>query len=196
MTLHRTFIAVELSERVRRCAGELQDQLRSAGARLRWVRPQHLHFTLRFLGEIPSAQVARAVVATRDAVRTARPFTVHIAGLGAFPSLHRPQVVWVGTGAGGEALVALARSVDEALARERFPPDSRPFRPHLTLGRARDERNWGNVVRALERFRDASLGEERVEAVTVMESRLTPDGPIYTPYEQVRLGHGLNSQEA
>jgi 2'-5' RNA ligase len=196
VTLHRTFIAIELSERTRRCAGELQEQLRAAGARLRWVRPQNLHFTLRFLGEIPPAQVARAVVATREAVRTARPFVIHIAGLGAFPSLQRPQVVWLGTGAGAEALLALARSVEEALAKERLPTDPRPFRPHLTLGRARDDRSWGDLVRALERFRDASLGEERVEVVTVMESRLTPDGPIYTPREQVRLGHGLNSQES
>jgi 2'-5' RNA ligase len=192
VTIHRTFIAVELCEAVRRGAASLQDGLRAAGARLRWVHPDNLHFTLRFLGELPPAQVARAVVATRAAVGTLAPFSLTIGGLGAFPSLERPQVVWVGVTAGAEGLEALALALNAALARERFPAEDRPFRPHLTLGRARDERRWGDLVRALHRYRDAVLGEERVEAVTVMESRLTPDGPVYSVWEQVSLAHGLN----
>jgi 2'-5' RNA ligase len=193
VTLFRTFISIELSDGARQRAAELQEELRAAGARLRWVRPHNLHFTLRFLGEIPAAQVARAVVATREAVRLSVPFSIVVAGLGAFPSLDRPQVIWVGTPEGSEALEGLAQSVNQALARERFPSDPRRFRPHLTLGRVRDDRQWGDLVRGLHRFRDAVIGRERVEVVTVMESRLTPEGPVYTPREQVRLGHGLNS---
>lgn len=193
MTLHRTFIAVELSEETRRRVAELQGQMRASGARLRWVKPKNLHFTLRFLGELPVAQVARAVVAVREAVKTATPFAVTIAGLGAFPTFERPQVVWVGSREGAEALEALAARIDMFLSRERFPMNSRRFRPHLTLGRSRDERQWGDLVRTLHRFREAVIGEERIDAVTVMESRLTPDGPVYTPREQVRIGHGLNS---
>jgi 2'-5' RNA ligase len=79
----------------------------------------------------------------------------------------------------------------KALARERFPADPRKFRPHLTLGRVRDDRQWGDLVRALNRFRDVAIGRDHIEVVTVMESRLTPEGPIYCPREQVRLGHGL-----
>ncbi|MDQ7857370.1 MAG: RNA 2',3'-cyclic phosphodiesterase [Armatimonadota bacterium] len=194
MTLHRTFVAVELGERMRAGIARLQEELRAAGARLRWVRPDHLHFTLRFLGELPPAQVARAVVATRDAVATIAPFALTLGGLGAFPSLERPQVVWVGTIAGADALVALARAVNEALARAKFPADGRPFRPHVTLGRARDDRQWGELVRALHRYRDVILGDDQVIAVTVMESRLLPDGPVYTVREQVPLSHGLNAR--
>jgi 2'-5' RNA ligase len=193
VTLHRTFIAVELGEETRRRVDELQHQMRAAGARLRWVKPKNLHFTLRFLGDLSVVQVARAVVATREAVKAVMPFTVTIAGLGAFPTFERPQVVWLGSREGAEALEALAARVDACLARERFGTESRRFRPHLTLGRSRDERQWGDLVRTLHRFRDIVIGEECVETVTVMESRLTPDGPVYTPREQVRLGHGLNS---
>jgi 2'-5' RNA ligase len=193
VTAHRTFIAVDLCEAVRAGAAALQDGLRTAGARLRWVHPNNLHFTLRFLGELPPAQVARAVVATRAAAGSVAPFSLTIGGLGAFPSFERPQVVWVGVTAGADALEALARALDAALAHERFPAEDRPFRPHLTLGRARDDRRWGDVVRALQRYRDVVLGEERVEAVTVMESRLTPEGPVYSVREQVTLSHGLNS---
>jgi 2'-5' RNA ligase len=96
--------------------------------------------------------------------------------------------VWVGSGEGGDKLERLAADLDDALARERFPLDPRRFRPHLTLGRIRDDRQWGELVRALQQRRDAVIGQERVEIVTVMESRLTPDGPVYTPWEQVHLG--------
>ncbi|MDR7417599.1 MAG: RNA 2',3'-cyclic phosphodiesterase [Armatimonadota bacterium] len=193
MTLHRTFISVELSDEIRRRAAALQDDLRAAGVRLRWVKPHHLHFTLRFLGELSTAQVALAVVATREAAAEIAPFAVTLAGLGAFPTLERPQVIWIGTSAGAESLETLAARVSEALAREHFGPDRRPFRAHLTLGRVRDERHWGELVRALRRFQDREIGEMPVESVTVMESRLTPEGPIYAPREQVRLGHALNS---
>jgi 2'-5' RNA ligase len=193
VTLHRTFISVELGEETRRRVADLQGQMRNAGARLRWVRPKNLHFTLRFLGELPVAQVARAVAATREAVKTVTPFAVTIAGLGAFPTFERPQVVWVGSREGADALEALAARIDEFLARERFPMDTRRFNPHLTLGRSRDERQWGDLVRTLYRFREIVIGEEQIAAVTVMESRLTPEGPVYAPREQVRLGHGLNS---
>lgn len=193
MTLHRMFIAAELSAENRDRVADLQERMRSAGARIRWVKPHQLHFTLRFLGEIPAAQVARAIVATREAVRAAAPFLVTIAGLGAFPSLERPQVVWLGTREGGEALQRLAADLDAALSAERFPGERRPFRPHLTLGRSRDDRQWQEVVRALHRYRDVVIGTQPVESVTVMESRLTPDGPVYAPREQVQLGHGLKS---
>lgn len=193
MTLHRTFVAVELSAGIRDRVAVLQEQMRSAGARVRWVKPHNLHFTLRFLGEISAAQVARAIVATREAVRAAAPFSVTIAGLGAFPSLERPQVVWLGTSEGAEALERVAADLNAALSAERFPPEPRPFRPHLTLGRSRDDRQWQEVVRALQRYRDVVIGTQPVESLTVMESRLTPDGPVYTPREEVRLGHGLKS---
>ncbi|MBM3469685.1 MAG: RNA 2',3'-cyclic phosphodiesterase [Armatimonadetes bacterium] len=193
MTLYRTFIAVELSDESRRLVAEIQERLRTAGAALRWVRPENLHYTLSFLGEIPAAQVARAVVATRNAAGRIVPFQVYIGGLGAFPSLERPQVVWVGCTEGAEALGRLAGEVKAALDRERLPSDPKPFRPHLTLGRAKDNRQWGDLVRAVRAHRDSAVGQEWVRAVTVMESRLTPDGPIYTPREKVLLGHGLNS---
>ncbi len=196
MTLHRTFVSIELSPENRRLAADLQERLRASGARLRWVRPANLHFTLRFLGELPTAQVGRVAVATREAVKTVAPFMVTIGDLGAFPSFERPQVVWVASKQGAEALERLAASLNAALARERFPADPRHFRPHLTLGRSKDDRQWGDLVRALEQHRHTVLGSQLVEVVTIMESRLTPDAPIYTPWEQVHLGHGLNSSGA
>ncbi len=192
MTLQRIFIAVETGPQVQEVVSTLQDKMRASGVRLRWIKPHNMHFTLRFLGEIPAAQVARAVVATRQAASGLAPFEVMIAGLGAFPNFDRPQVIWLGTQEGGEELERVAAGLDAQLLRAGFTPDGKRFRPHLTLGRTRDDRYWGDLVRALQQYRDVEIGRQRVETVTVMESHLTPEGPIYTPVEQVPLPQGLN----
>ena len=184
---HRIFIAVELDSTLHQAVIELQHQLEAAGARVRWNKPGQLHFTLRFIGEIMPAQVALVKVATREAVNEIAPFTITLRQLGAFPSFHRPQVVWVGVEDGAAELQAVAAKLETHLAHHRFPPEERPFRPHLTLARIRDERQWGDVVRALTRFRDIGVGSQQVQAVTVMESELTPRGPIYTRVEEVSL---------
>lgn len=196
MTLHRAFIAVELDAGLRGAVADLQERMRTSGARLRWVKPHNVHFTLRFLGEIPAAQLARAVVAVRETALAATAFAVTIAGLGAFPNFERPQVIWLGSREGADALERLAAALEASLARQGFAPESRPFRPHLTLGRAKDDRQWGDLVRALHQFRDQEIGRQEVRAITVMESRLTPDGPVYTAREQVPLIQELNTPPA
>ncbi len=193
MTLYRTFISVEISPETRGRIATVQKRMQGAGAELRWVREHNLHFTLSFLGEIPAAQVARAVVAARTVAEKFRPFKVEVGGLGAFPSMERPQVVWVGTREGGDGLERLAGALAAALEQNRVRTDGRPFRPHITIGRQRDQRQWGEVVRALREHRDDRFGTESVEAISVMESRLTPEGPIYSTREQVPLGAGLNA---
>jgi 2'-5' RNA ligase len=100
--------------------------------------------------------------------------------------------VWIGSREGGADLERLAAALDAALARQGFPAEARGFRPHLTLGRARDERRWGDLVRALQRHRDDCLGRQDVGAVVVMESRLAPEGPLYSVHEKVPLAQGLN----
>ncbi len=186
--LHRTFIAVELVPELQQSIVAIERQLEEAGAKLRWTKPTNLHFTLKFLGEIPLAQVAKAKVATREAAAGVQPFAISLAALGAFPSLHRPRVVWVGVEQGWEPMQALAERLDDRLAHYRFLLERREFQPHLTLARIRDAREWGNLVRALTQFKDTVVGSQQVEAMVVMESQLTPQGPIYTRVEEVRLG--------
>ncbi|MDR7535270.1 MAG: RNA 2',3'-cyclic phosphodiesterase [Armatimonadota bacterium] len=195
-TLHRTFIAVALDPALRRALEDCQERMRQAGARLRWVHPEHLHVTLRFLGAIPLAQVARATVAAREAAATVEPFEIRLGGLGVFPGPRRPQVVWVGTREGAEALGGLAAALAAALRRHGFPEDPRPFRPHVTLARVKDQQRWGDVVRAIEQHRDVEIGRQRVAKIEVMESQLTPEGPVYTVRKEVPLGQRLNSTPA
>jgi 2'-5' RNA ligase len=187
--LQRIFIAVEMSAQLQHDVAALQEKMRTSGVRLRWVKPHNMHFTLRFLGDIPAAQVARAAVATRQAAGGIEPFDVVVAGLGAFPTFDRPQVVWLGTKSGGEDLERLAAALDAQLSRAGFAPEDRVFRAHLTLGRAKDDRHWGDLVRSLQHYREVEIGRQRVDALVVMESRLTPDGPVYSAVEQVPFTH-------
>lgn len=185
--LHRIFVAVELQPALHQAVVDAQRKLEAAGAHLKWIRPANLHFTLRFIGEVPEAQVALAKIATREAATGVGPFTVVLGGLGAFPSLRRPEVIWIGVTDGGESLMALAARVEDRLAHHRFPPDARRFRPHLTLARVRDTRQWGDLVRALTQHADLEAGSQEVRSVAVLESQLSPAGAVYTRVEEVSL---------
>lgn len=186
---HRAFIAVDLDPVLRTAIMDLERALDAAGVRLRWIRPENLHFTLKFLGEISSAQVARVRVATREAATGVTPFRVTLASIGAFPNVRRPEVMWIGVSEGREGLESLAARLEERLAKQRFPAERRQFQPHLTLARIRDTRDGRGLAEALEGFRAVSPGSQEVRAMIVYESRLSPSGARYEALEEVPLGN-------
>lgn len=187
----RTFIALELPAEVRLGLRRVQEQLQRARPPVRWVAPDKIHITLNFLGEIPAEQVPAVGEAAARAAAAAAPFAVEAAGLGVFPSARRPRVIWVGIQGELNALKALQGGLTRELAALGFPPEDRPFSPHLTLGRVRQHAR-PDEVRALgetvSRMEVPSLGRWRAERVTVFRSDLRPDGPIYTPLRVVALG--------
>ena len=194
-TRHRIFIAIELDRGLRGEIEDLEARLTQAGTGLRWIRGENLHFTVRFLGEITPAQVAQVKLATREVAAAMPPFRLALGGIGAFPSLQRPQVIWVGVQEGSEELAALSPRLNAVLARHRFPPEDRPFVAHLTLARVRDRRVWGDLVRAVSGFREVRVGAQEVRSLAIMESHLQPRGARYTRVEEVPLGQTLKSPE-
>ena len=184
----RVFIAVPLDPELRDAAAGLRWHLNSAADVLRWVPPGNLHFTLKFLGEIAEERLVKVANAVREAAQRTRPFTITLTGAGAFPSIRRPQVVWVGVGEGSETLVALARDLDAALHQVKFPRERRPFRPHLTVARARQGRPLPDLSGALGNLQGLVVGSQAVDELVVMESQLHPSGATYRPIEEVGLG--------
>jgi 2'-5' RNA ligase len=181
----RAFVAVELDGEVRAALRDLQDRLRQdPPARLgRWVAPDGIHLTLRFLGDVPAARLPELRQALQHAGQSVAPFELAVAGLGCFPDLSRPRVIWVGVEEPTGALVRLQLAVERELDRLGFRPEGRPFRPHLTLARIRDQaRNreraelgaWirGQTVGCL-----ATMG---VAEVSLMRSVLCAGGAIYS----------------
>lgn len=178
----RTFVAVPVDgPMLCRSLAAAQAELGRAGGRVRWVPPHQFHYTLKFLGEIPASRVEAARAAVAEAVVGVAPFSLAVAGVGAFPRPDAARVIWAGCGAGREALVALAERVERALVAAGFPPEPRPFSPHLTLGRVAQGGLTAGLAAAVEAARDRAFGTLPVRAVVLYRSDLRPYGPIYTP---------------
>lgn len=184
----RTFVCVEIPDTERQRLANMVARLRRHGARVAWVPPENAHLTLAFLGGIPARRLPRVADATARACRTIDPFDLSLAGTGCFPSGARPKVLWTGVVGDLEALERLQRRVGRELAAEGFELDSKPFRPHLTIGRVKEDRGpaIGGAVRELAAAALSGAPFRIVEAV-VMRSDLSPAGARYTPLARVQL---------
>jgi RNA 2',3'-cyclic 3'-phosphodiesterase len=188
----RTFIAIELGQAHHRALRELQLRFKrsSAASSVRWVAPENIHLTLKFLGDIDADAMPALQTAAAGACVGIEPFELSLKGAGAFPNTRRPNVVWVGLGGRVECVVLLAQRLDDACAALGLPRDDRPFSPHLTLGRLKREANPGDrqmVGELIDRAAIGELGLLQVERVSVMKSELHPSGSIYTRLAAVEL---------
>ncbi len=188
----RLFAAVALPEALARAATEWIASLAARpglGHGVRWVRPEGLHLTLHFFGNVEAAARPRIEAALAAGVAAGGgPFELALAGLGAFPSPARPRVVWVGAEEpGAERLRQLQRAVAGAVAAAGFPVEARPFHPHLTLGRVPAAPPPG-LAAAIAAAAGRPLGRWVVDAVTLFKSELSPGGSRYTPLAVWPLG--------
>lgn len=188
----RLFVAWELPAAMLEALGQIQESLRRAGApRLRWVRPEGIHLTLKFLGQVPQSRVAAIVEALRGAAALVRPFNLSLARPGTFGGRQRPRVVWVGLAGDIEPLLELQAAVEKTLAGLGFRPEERPFSPHLTLARvpkeltSEDRRRLVELVQALEVLPSAP---SLVQEISLMRSILGPGGAVYRQLAVVPLG--------
>lgn len=180
----RSFIAVELDADVREALDKLQRRLREAcPLPVTWVKPQAMHVTLRFLGDITPVQ-ARAIqnrlAAGLQGAGLPQTFAVHLQGTGAFPSLKRPSVLWAGVQLHPH-LAKLAQTVESCVVACGLPPESRPFSPHITLGRVKNPRREDAFAQKLVEIGAHFQAILPVRHCTLFESRLTPHGPVYQP---------------
>jgi len=187
----RSFIAIELPQELTASLARLRSELERAEHRfVKWVDPGGIHLTLKFLGNIPFKQVTEITKAIEDATRGIPPFRLEVSGLGAFPNLKQPRVLWVGVGGEMDKLSRMQQNIDSALAPFGFAKEERPFTPHLTLARARqgasptERRSLGELVAATKFDAKHYVA---VEAVNLMRSQLTPGGAIYTCLSRVKL---------
>jgi 2'-5' RNA ligase len=186
----RLFTAIELDDPVRTAAAGVTSELKrrvdrlAPRARLTWVAPERMHLTLRFIGEVGNADGERIISALRDPLPMA-PFVAAFDGVGVFPKKGPPRVVWVGMSEGHDAAIRAEAVVSERLAALGIPPEDRPYSPHLTLARVRDAA--GLRAPALVEGVRADLGETRVDAITLFQSKLSPQGPTYVVLERVPL---------
>lgn len=186
----RAFVAILLNEEVRALVAEEIARLQPLERSVRWVLPQHLHLTLKFLGERTPEELDLVQDGLAEAVRGVTPFTLTFHGLGAFPGLARPRVFWVGVAVGVQDAKMLHARLETALARRTIPPEERPFSPHLTIGRARMPSGLSGLQQAIARQAQKGFGDLSVSSISLMRSDLSPAGARHTELKAFPFGQG------
>lgn len=185
MSTLRTFVALELPGSVLTRANALIARLKVADAKVNWVRPENLHLTLKFLGDVPESDIPDVCKVVDEAVRRFEPFEIVFRGCGAFPTTSSPRTVWIGVEQGAEELTALQEAVDIGLKKLRFPREVRRFQAHLTLGRVKESGPASKELgRLIEEYAEYDADIAAVDEVVTFASFLDRSGSKYEP-----LGH-------
>ncbi|MDD4874455.1 MAG: RNA 2',3'-cyclic phosphodiesterase [Dehalococcoidales bacterium] len=190
----RTFIAIELPGDLKLELGRLQEKLKVDKPRVKWVSPESIHLTLKFLGDVEPSMISSIRQVMTEAVQGIQHFDLRVQQLGVFPSPERAQVVWVGLGGDLESLNRLCRQLEDNLAKIGFPAEKHGFTPHLTLARLGDEvlpderRYFGEFI--TKSHADINY-DIRASALSLMKSQLTREGAIYTRLSLVEFDKKL-----
>jgi len=184
----RLFVAIELSDDVREALARVQSELRKLPLPpLRWVRPEGVHLTLKFLGETPTERVPAIEAALRQAVAGLSPFPVALGPLGTFGG-RRPRVLWVGMTGDVDRLQELQGLVERGLAALGFPREGRPYSPHLTLARVPPAAAAGPALEEALAAAPPLRASMEAREVSLMVSRLQPGGAVYERLAAFPLG--------
>jgi RNA 2',3'-cyclic 3'-phosphodiesterase len=181
----RLFVALEIPSTVRENLAELLKTLRAVSPQTRWVRPENLHVTLKFIGEVPEAKLS-AIQNSLMGVRSDRPVTLDFQRLGFFPNEKHPRVFWAGIETSAD-LKTLAADIESAMEKLGIPREQRPFSPHLTLARFEPRRLPEKLRTAIQENAARDFGSLRTSQFHLIESNLKPSGAEYTTVESFRF---------
>ena len=190
----RSFIAIPVpSERIEALEQSVKHLDEEIGRHVRWVRPEGIHLTLKFMGDIPAATAERVLEALLPVTAGFNSFQLSISGLGVFPNSRRPRVLWAGLDGGLKSLSELHMAVDEAVEKLGLPKDQRPFSPHLTLGRVRRDAAEGQLQKigeAMSSTKIPSVPAWLADTVNLMRTELDPAGSRHYLMGSAPIGGG------
>ncbi|MFZ5801293.1 MAG: RNA 2',3'-cyclic phosphodiesterase [Candidatus Omnitrophota bacterium] len=182
----RLFIAVELGSPLREQLAEIQKELKKSGADAKWVKPENIHLTLKFLGATASDKVESISNALQEIALLTPGFSATASQLGAFPKIEYPRVIWVGISEGKTELENLGRKIEDRLFELGFSREERPFAAHLTLARIRSPLNRQSLVEKLKQAQFPAQ-TQLIREIILFKSTLTPKGPIYEALKRITL---------
>ena len=184
----RVFLAFPLPADIIDAIREAQKCLKDQGIRMAWVKPENVHLTLKFLGEISPEAIRLAMGAAEAAAAGAAPMALTVKGLGVFPDARRPRVVWAGLGGRAQSLIDFQAGLEENLANVGFERERRRFAAHLTLGRIKKPIPPAKLVSALDACAGLTSREFRLDGLALYRSELRPEGAVYTVLKTFPLG--------
>jgi len=181
----RSFIAIEISESVRKKIADLQEELKKHKERISWTKPDNIHLTLKFLGDIEESKTKSIGESLTIATKELQPFNFFVKELGVFPNFRRPRVLWVGINNPGNELNNIHSKIEQQLNQLGFQKEKKRFNPHLTIGRVKSQVS----DQFIERFKTVKFdgNEVKVAEIIFMKSQIHPKGAIYTPLRKIRL---------
>lgn len=184
----RTFIAIELPEEIKAYLAKIQNDLRKIGADVKWVEPENLHLTLKFLGERDDKKIKQISELLKEISKDTTSYKIRISSLGAFPKTEAPRVIWVGISEGDNQTKAIAKRLEEEIAHLGIPKEDRPLSSHITLGRTHSGLHVDKLSNELNNLAGKIISQEfSVTKITLFKSTLTAKGPIYEALKEINL---------
>jgi len=185
----RAFLAIDLPEGLRDELRKIQDRLKPRVDDIRWTRPEGIHLTLKFFGNVSKDEMDTLPQAIEKTAAGAQPFSFRLGAPGAFPGTRKPRVLWIGVEGDVAKLAGLQQGLEGNLETAGFRRENRPFRPHLTLGRFRDAAKSAGLESALETVKGLYRTESfTAEGLTLFKSDLKPGGAVYTALKYFPFG--------
>jgi 2'-5' RNA ligase len=180
MATIRAFIAVEIDSQTGQKISELISILKKSNADVKWITDGQMHLTLKFLGNIDKDKVRGISEAISDISDNFNSFKIAFSKIGAFPSLNHPAVIWLGIDKGAESLKTLNEKIETALEKLGFEREKREFKPHLTLGRVRSDKNMPGFTKLLKETAFYLANDIQINKLTLFQSDLSPKGAIHS----------------
>jgi 2'-5' RNA ligase len=181
----RAFIAIDLPESVKSFLSEAQEALKSYGFGVKWVRPQNIHLTLKFLGDTATADTDKIAEAMTLAAMNCPIVSLTAKGIGVFPNVRRPRVIWAGLNGRVQTLANLQQTLNAHLANLGFATDTRAFKSHLTLGRVKGKIASDRMIAAIDKLKELESESFETHAVILFKSELRPSGAVYTKVQRI-----------
>lgn len=183
----RCFIAIEIPATIQSQLARVQSALRTRIQKASWVKPGNIHLTLKFLGDVDPADLESIGQAVGLVAIRHHSFSLRFGGVGAFPSLARPRVIWIGVKVGSESASALAEDINLALSRCGFLVDPKKFNPHLTIGRLKGRVDLRPYSAQYHQYNRIDSAEMTVDTISLIHSQLHPQGAIYSTLQSYPL---------
>ncbi|AEH44862.1 2'-5' RNA ligase [Thermodesulfatator indicus DSM 15286] len=188
----RLFLAISLPAKIKEKLKSLQEDLAKTQAHVRWVRPEGIHLTLKFFGEVPEEKTTQLIKAIEKVLEREKPGLLRfkVKDLGVFPNPRSPRVIWAGLEGDLVKLAKLQRHLEEAFIPLGFPMEKRAFVPHLTLGRIKSPRKRNVLMAKVADYQEKNWSipdDIEIEEIVLYESKLHPEGAIYTPRKRFPL---------
>jgi len=183
----RAFIAVELRQEIQQSLKAIQEHLKKTTQDVKWVESKNIHLTLKFLGDIKERDVLKIADNINRSLSSFNTFNTELTTLGAFPSLQKPKVIWVGLNHNEKKIEAMAKSLEEALGKIGIKKETRNFHPHITIGRVKSSKDLSQLGKALQDVKIESEKAQLIQHITLFKSTLTSQGPIYEKLHTIEL---------